>query len=414
MPHLGISRNVRFVLLSLLIQVPLAVFLGHQYDEKVFMVTGYLVASGLNPYHPYIGANIFHTPLFVGVIPSIGYPPPWPLLLGIIYRLSYSIVPNLFLYNFAIKVPVIVGNVCLAYLVRNIIMKLDADEKKAKFAWLFVLFNPFVLLTTVAWGEFDTVVALFCLASLYLLSRGKTKESAVLLALGIALKPIALPLIGLPFLFPSNNSFKRNFEYLMIFSLILLTAYFAPFFLEGWALPWAQNEWNAQLQMAGGLTPFNLVEIFQNSFSLPSTLAFLGYLWVPALVAGYVAVYRNRPNSMNDLVHKAIGLILIFFLTRSWLSEPNINLVLPLMLITLDFKRISFRGFHFLWVIPLVFLFLNTSVFQLFFLVVPSISNLLTHLDMQIRSWRLWARFLIVVPWQILAWNLVSKETGKN
>jgi len=410
MLHLHINRNVLFVLLSLLIQVPLGIFLGHAYDEKVFMATGYLVSSGLNPYQPQTIVNIFHNPLFVGAIPSIGYPPPWPLLLGLIYRVSYNLVPNLFLYNFAIKIPVIAGNIGLAYLVKSLVLKLNGDKKKAQFAWLFILFNPFILLTSTAWGEFDAIVALICIASLYLLSKGRTTESAFSLALAVALKPIAIPLIGLPFLFTSGNTKRKSLLYLLVFCLTLSTFYFLPFFLEGWPLPWAPNDWNTSFQMAGGLTPFNLIEIFQSSPVLPTTLQLLGYLWVPALIVGYYSVYRNRPNTMNELFAKAVGLILIFFLTRSWLSEPNVNLILPLMLLAATAKELNLRSFHFAWIIPLVFMFLNYSFPQLFFLVDPSILNALAQLDRQILNVRLWARFATVIPWQILSWSLVLKK----
>jgi hypothetical protein len=376
------------------------------------MTTGYLVASGLNPYQPHTVVNIFHSPLFAGVIPSIGYPPPWPLLLGFIYDVSYNLTPNLFLYNFAIKIPVIIGNICLAYLVKSLVLKINGDKKKAQFAWLFILFNPFILLTSAAWGEFDTVVALFCVASIYLLSKGKTKESAFFLALAVALKPIALPLIGLPFLF--SNSKRKSLLYLLVFCVSFCAFYFAPFFLENWSLPWAPHELGAQFQNAGGLTLFNLTEIFLNSTVLPKPFQLLGYLWVPALIVGYYSVYRNRPNSVNELFSKAVGLTLIFFLTRSWLSEPNINLILPLMLLAATPKELNLRSFHFAWIIPFVFLFLNTSFSQLFFLVYPSVLTAIAQVDQQIRNVRLWARFVVVIPWQILSWKVVVKKLRGN
>ncbi|HMK95488.1 MAG TPA: hypothetical protein VK536_08850 [Candidatus Limnocylindrales bacterium] len=414
MNPLHVNQNVKIVLLSLLIQVPLGIFLGHAYDEKIFMTTGYLAASGLNPYQPHTIVNIFPSTLFAGVIPSIGYPPPWPLLLGFIYRISYNLVPNIFLYNFAIKVPVILGNICLAYLVKDVILKLNGDKNKARFAWLFILFNPFVLLTTVAWGEFDSIVALFCIASFYLLVKGRTNESAFSLALAVALKPIALPLVGLPFLFPSNNSKRKIFMYLVVFCSSFCVFYFLPFFLEKWSLPWGANELGAQFQSAGGLTPFNLEEIFLDSTALPGTFQLLGYLWVPALIVGYYSVYRNRPGSASELFSKAVGLTLIFFLTRTWLSEPNINIVLPLMLIAATSKELNFRSFHFAWIIPFVFLFLNTSFPQLFFFVYPSVLTVIAQVDQQIRSARLWARFAVVIPWQILSWNVVIKKLRGN
>ena len=147
------KREAAIVLLSISVQTILAIFLGHYFDDRVFISTGYLVNSGLNPYQPHTLVGVFPNPLLNGIMPIIGYPPPWPIILGIIYHLSYNIVPNLFLYNLAIKIPVMIGNIALAYLVRNLLKKSDSGTKKAEFAWLFLLFNPFTLLTTVAWGQ---------------------------------------------------------------------------------------------------------------------------------------------------------------------------------------------------------------------------------------------------------------------
>jgi hypothetical protein len=404
------NREWLIVLVSLVVQTPLAIFLGHYYDERVFMATGYLVSSGLNPYVPFNFAGVFSHPLLTGVIPSIGYPPPWSLLLGVIFRLSYNIIPNLFLYNFAIKIPVIIGNISLAYMVRYMLLKAHGSPKKARTAWLFILFNPFILLTSSAWGNFDTVVAFFCIASLYFLNVGKIKESSFFMAVGVALKPIAIPLVGLPLLFYSPNQRRKNVQYLLIFSLIFLACFFVPLYLFGWNIPLGTNEWNIpQFKMAGGMSPFNIIELFQVSPLLPSELALLGYLWVPALMVGYYLVFRNRPKSINGLARKAVGITLVFFLARSWLSEPNINLILPLMLLTVAPYKKSFCNFHFAWIIPLAFMFLNFSFPQLFFLPFPSVLSSLASFDQQFGTVRLIARFLIAIAWQILSWNVVVK-----
>ena len=189
---------------------------------------------------------------------GIGYFPPWPLLLGLIYRVSFNVIPNIFLYNFAIKVPVIVGNVGLAYLMKKLIIKLYGDDKKARFVWLFILFNPFVLLTTVAWGEFDTIVALLCVASLYLSSTGKGKGIRCFNGFRRRLKThrVSASWATSP---PSSFTVRCNkcFEYVLIFVLVLGVCYFAPFYLEGWALPWSSSDWTTDLRMAGGMTFFN-------------------------------------------------------------------------------------------------------------------------------------------------------------
>ena len=130
LPSLRLQRESFIALLSRGLQVPLAVFLGHYFDERVFMITGYEVSSGLNPYLPHIISGIFSYSYLNGAFSSIGDPPLWSLLLGAIYKLSYNITPNIFLYNFAIKIPVIATNIALAYTFKNILRQQGASEKK--------------------------------------------------------------------------------------------------------------------------------------------------------------------------------------------------------------------------------------------------------------------------------------------
>jgi Glycosyltransferase family 87 len=404
-----------WVILSLGIQIPLALLLGHYYDERVFMTTGYVVNAGISPYQPVNLSMVFIHPLFGGITPGIGYPPLWPLLLGAIYHLTYNIIPNLYLYNFAIKIPVIVGNIALAYALRNILLRTnEAWKKEAQFAWLFILFSPFILLTSTAWGAFDTVVALLTVISVYFLSIDRFKLSAFFLAISVAVKPIAFPLIGLPLLFYGSQKRRKNIQYLFIFSLIFLVCFFAPFFILGWNFPLAPGELNAHFRMAGGLSPLNIIELFSGSQILTGGFWIFGFMWIPATAIGYYFVFNRRPESRDELAKLSIVLILIFFLTRSWLSETNINIILPLMLLAIGDKKKTFLNFHFAWIIPLFFMFLNFSFPQLFFLPFPSVLGLLSSFDLQFGSIRLIARFLIAVIWQLLAWYLVIKMVSRN
>jgi Gpi18-like mannosyltransferase len=399
------------VFLSVLVQVPIAIFLGHYYDQRSLIDTGYLVSSGLNPYLPHT-ITVFSNPHLIGANPIIGYPPLWPLLLGAIYRLTYNLTPNIFLYNFAIKIPVIAANIALAYTTKTVMQNLNMPPKRVQFAWLFLLFNPFTLLTTAAWGQFDTLIALLCVVSLYSLSKGKIVKSSILLSLSIVLKPISLPLIGLPLFFATPNNRRKNLIYILITVAVVFGLAVLPFNLLGWMAPTSPGQVTSYFRMADSMTLFNLVEVIQNTAVLPAGLEFFGYLWIPALLIGYYLVYRNPPKSMPELTEKAVVLLLIFFLTRTWLSEPNINLIISLALIALASKEMNFRNFAFLWVIPLVFMFLNTSVQQLFFLISPSIIPDLAQLDQSIRLWRLIGKFVLVLVWQVFAWRLVIKLLG--
>ncbi len=401
-----------FVFLSVLVQLPLAVFLGHYYDEKVFITTGYLVSAGLDPYQTHELLGVFHNPFLSGVNTAIGYPPPWPLLLGLIYRATFNLTPSIFLYNFAIKIPIIASNIGLAYVVRNLLQKSNISPKFSWFAWLFLLFNPFILLTTTAWGQIDGIVALLCVVALAFLAKGNIKKCAIMLGLSIALKPIALPLIGLPFLFSINKIRRKNLQYGVVFLAALFTFSVIPFFAMNWSIPLEANETTAHFRMAGGLTLFNIIELFTGMRTLPENFEVLGYIWIPALLFGYYVIYRNPPKSMDELAEKAVGLLLIFFLTRSWLSEPNINLLLPLMLIVVGSGRVSYHSFHLAWIIPLMFMFLNMAVPQLFFLAYPSSIPAIAAFDSRYETARFVARYIVTILWFGFAVK-IAKSTNK-
>jgi hypothetical protein len=399
-----IPSEIFLVLLSVLIQVPMAFFLGHYYDDRIFMSTGYLVSSGLNPYFPHNFVDVFPTAIISGTIPTIGYPAIWPIWLGLVYKFTYGLTQNIFLYNFATKIPLIAAQVALAYLIKNILENFQISEKKTKTAFLFILFNPFIMLTTVAWGEFDSMVIFLSLASLYLLEKGKIMECAFCFGFAVALKPIALPLAPLALFYSApNSSTKKKLIYIGIFLGTLTTFYFGPFLIANWRIPLAPNQLNNQLQMAGGMTLFSATEIFQTQATLPNALGFMGYLWVPALIIGYLAVFLDRPCDFRGLIEKAILVMLVFFLSRTWVSEPNINLLVPLLLLAASFGDLKFRDFHVSWLIPLIFMIPNYAFPQLFFLLDPSIMASLQLFNVEFSSVRLLVRFLVAIVWEIFA-----------
>jgi hypothetical protein len=392
--------------------VPLAVFLGHYFDQRVFLDAGYLVNAGLNPYQQH-AVDVFSSNSYLnGVNPVIGYPPPWTLLLGLIYRLTYNLTGNLFLYNFATKIPIIAANIALAYATKAVMQKQHMPQKTVRFAWLFMLFNPFTLLTTVAWGQFDTLVALLCVVGVYLLSQAKIAESALLLSLSLVLKPISFPLLGLPLLYASKATQKKAAAAAVTMAVVL-ALWFLPFYLFGWASPMSSDEVGSYFRLAGGMTLFNLVDVFSKTSNMPSGLLFLGYLWIPLLVAGFFWVYRRKPRSMVDLAECAVVLLLIFFLSRSWLSEQNLNLLFPFLLILVGAGILSVRRFHWAWIVPLAFLVLNASLPQLFFLVYPPVIPLKEAFDVEFGTARLAARFAVTVVWYVVALGILLKIGSK-
>jgi hypothetical protein len=407
MHRLNIDKDWVAVILSVSIQVPLAVFLGHYYDQTIFLQTGYLVSQGLNPYQSHLIA-VFPNPYLNGVSNIIGYPPPWTFFLGLTYRLTYAFTPNIFLYNFATKIPIIVSNIALAYATKTVMKRQNMPHKLVQFAWLFLLFNPYTLLTTTAWGEFDTTVALFCVVGIYLLSKGKTAESAAVLAVSFVLKPISLPLLGLPLLYCTRKNARKNAATIIVIALVVACLWFLLYPLAGWAAPVSLGQVTSFFEMAGGMTPFSIIDVFWRTSAMPSKWWFLGYLWIPALIAGYIWVYRKSPKTLIQLSQAALVLLLIFFISRSWLSEQNINLIFPFLLILVGAGMLKPRSVHLVWVVGLVFLVLNMSFLQLLFLVYPDAIALKLAFDASYGTARLAARFAVAMVWFLVALGIIT------
>ena len=390
---------------SIILQLLLAYFLGHAYDMRIIMSTGYLVATGQNPYIAQDLFAVFHDSTFRGIT-TLGYPPPWSLVLGLIYICTYKLVPNFLLYNLATKLPIVAANICLAYLVVHILKKLDVGETVSHKAWVFILFNPFLLLTSSAWGQFDPIMALLVLLALLWLSEGKLAVPAILLALAISLKPTPIALVAVTFVYLVRRSIKSTIIYFAVFALAMILFCVAPFFIFKWDPTPILQHWNNQFTVGGALSFMTFLEYVKGTYLLPAQFWFLGWLWVPALGIASLVMLPGIKD-FKDLLKKSVALILVFFLCRSWLSETNLNLILPIVLILTCTGDFSYRTLTSFWVIPLLFSFFNTSIAQLLF---PSMSGWMDSIlaiFVKFSALRYAIRTLIVIAWMVLGWQIV-------
>lgn len=395
------------IALSLVLQIVLAFSLGHVYDMRIFMATGYLVGTGQNPYVAQNLGAVFHDGTFQG-INSVGDLPAWPLMLGLVYAVTYRILPNLLLYNLAIKIPIITANICLAYLTASVLSKLGAKEDARRKAWLFLLFNPFVLYATAAWGQFDSIVAVLSLLALLLLSEGKLAGSAILLALAIAFKPTALPLVPAVFIYLHGRPPRQVLGYFGILVISVLLVCAAPFILLRWDPMPILLHWNFHFSDADGLSFMTFLEIIQNSTQLPGLWWLVGLLWAPALSVAALALEPGG-EGLLDLLKKSTALIMVFFLFQIRVTEPNIILVLPLILILTSMGRLDRRALTAVWVLPLIFGFFNVSMFQLLFPSMPALMDRLLQLSDIFHTARLVIRTVVVIPWLLAAgWIVIS------
>lgn len=403
------KQKVIAVAISFALQAMLGSFLGHEYDMEVFFAAGYSVANGMTPYRYHSARSIFNNSIFPEQVPGIGYPPPWALLLGVIYSAVYAPTKNLFAYNLATKLPIIVSNIGLAFLVEKIASQEGADRILSSKMFYFLLFNPFLIYGSSLWGQFDSVVILTVMLAIESLVHNKMKESSLLFALSVSLKILPLVLLPLLALYARKNyGLRRCLTFLIIFSVSLLVLVYLPFPLFNWDLSLITQNFDFHFTRAGCFTFFNILELAQGGIDLPRALQATGYVWIIALLLVYWQFSKTSLRNRMDFFRWTSGVLFVLMLTRTWLSEQNIILLIPLIMLQSVTNSKNWVILRSIWIITFVFAFLNTSPFQMFFLVSQRPMELMKGFDQSWNTVRLFLRFLSVFPWQIAGWSHVT------
>ena len=390
----GIGVQLALVLLSV----------RASFDLRIFGAAGYLVGTGHSPYLALNLRPVFHAFLYAD-LPAIGYPPPWPLLLGGIYRVTYALVPNLALYDAAMKLPAVAAAVGLAYLAGATLQNLGASAAVVRRAWLALLFNPFIVFVGAAWGQIDAIVALLALAALLLVASGRRDLSAVVLALAVCVKPTAAPLLLAVLLVVGASSVPRALRYAAVFLAGAFVFYVLPFLALGWDTA-PVHVANAQFSMVGAMSLAAVPHAWLDPTALQGHWWLLGVVWAPALfVAAAVALSMGRVRrDFADLLALSLTFTLVFFLCRAWLSESNVILALAPALILGALGRIDRRLFTALWAIALAFTVANASPVFLLWAASP---GAVEHAMAVVRSHpevTLAVRAVLVVAWQVAGW----------
>ena len=391
----------RLLGLSVALQLVLGALFGHAYDARVFMTTGYLVATGRGPYSPLDLGAVFHHAGF-SQLTTIGYPPPWPLVTGLLYRVTYGVVPDLHVYALALKLPVIAATVGLAYLVAAALREAGAQAGTCRRAWAFVLFNPLVLFAGAAWGQIDVIVALLAVAALVLVWRGRWASSAALLSLAVCTKPTPLPIALVVLVWLAGRAPREALRYAAVFLAWATAFVVVPFVALGWPTTQIEQRPNAQFLMTGGLSYTTVARLFRDPLPLPGHWWLVGMLWVVALAAGLV-LWR-RGESFEDLIRGSAALVLVFLLTRAWLAEPNVVLLLPLVLILASLGELDRRLLTALWLIPLAFAVANAAPLQLLWLTFPEAWRASVAALGTVGEALPPLRAALVVAWQVAGW----------
>lgn len=428
-----------YVFLALLLRLALAPFLSHPFDERIFMAVGASVAKGITPYGQYVLQNIFaatpHPHLF-GTVPGIGYPPPWGLLCGDMYLFSSALAPNnLYAYVFALKLPVIIGELALAGLVYYI-LKREVSEETATKAFLLFLFCPFIIAVGTVWGMFDTLAMFFALFSAWSLQEN-WKVSAVFLSIASVLKVYPLLLIPLyaMLLYKRQKKLRAVVGFLSIAAVLTAAFTFVPMFVYNWPLSNMYNALTYQMNTVsspydtqtggqagpqfpyGAASPFNaftlLSEYVSKTLQPPSVLV---YLWIPACLAVYFLLLRARTSRKSDFgiattMKWSLLLMLTFFTTRVWVSEQNLVFLFTFFAFTIFLSGSAWGSLHILWVMLLSFVVVHVPAVSFLWMPFPwTLDSASSFADGPLGWTRLLMMTMLTFCWLVLSWDYATKR----
>lgn len=144
-------------------------------------------------------------------------------LLGKINNLS--LIDSTLLY----KLPAILADLMTGYLIYKIVSKIK-NVRWAQIASAAYIFNPAILANSTFWGQMDSVVALLSLSTIYLLTNKKLLVSAIVLGLGVSIKPqnAFVGVVALFYLFGKGVNFKEVIKYVGL-SIAVFFLTFIPF-----------------------------------------------------------------------------------------------------------------------------------------------------------------------------------------
>ena len=356
-----INQKRNIIIAALAIRLLLAPFAGHPADMKYWEYFGKaLLVEHVNPYTNFV------------------YPPPWILIIGVMYNV-YLVFPNQFFLYFVLKLPIIMGDIIMGLALYDIVKELSSSKKKANYALALFLLNPYTIWISSVWGMFDVLPALCTLLSLRFYLKGDKKVSFLFLGLGAAFKyyPILLlPVLlilewrnnqkfgsllkdvfytGLPFVVTSLPFIILNWE--SYFHMITQS----PLMLhELWSIPASYMSFLYVLQ---DISP-ELFSQLTNDFLWSNILSYTIFLVLYVLIM--IHLYKRESGSQSKFLNEGFLMVILAILFSSkMVNEQYLQWAIPFMIIDfLIFKDNNQKFFITLWGAFFAFFSINVPVYN--------------------------------------------------
>jgi len=290
-------------------------------------------------------------------------------------------------YLLLLKLPAILADLGLAFVIYRLLLNFTKDRKKAMAGTCFYLFNPVTIFLSGVWGQTDSLIALLALLSFILLVAKKTAFSIPLYFISLYIKPNWVFFI--PFylflLFIQRPKIRGILlgGLLTLFVFIITTWPFAGSDLFGFTLWLLKNRIIATATVVDkvSISAFNFYTTIFTIDKSPGTSPILG---IPAKILGLIlfsfinlAVFSYVLKQKNRLLATLIGLFTIglgnFLFLTGMLERYFFPAFAPMVVI------IFARPKAFIWGVLINVVVFANLVFAFFRRSTDEIANLFTN-----------------------------------
>ncbi len=214
-------------------------------------------------------------------------------------------------FYFILKTPAIVADLLVSILIYKIIVK-SQSIKTARLVSAAILFNLALIFDSAIWGQIDSILCFFLIASVYCLDNKKNTFSSILFAIAFLIKPQAVSIFPVFLFFLIKNFSVKKLLQLIFPGFLIVLLFSLPFF----GLQVLQKLPELLLKMTAdypytSLFAYNLWGIVgfwvkDNTFFLFTSYQYLGYIlyftfWL--LVA--ILHFRSKPFSLYSIASMA-------------------------------------------------------------------------------------------------------------
>lgn len=293
------------------------------------------------------------------------------------------------LFNLIIKLPFILADTVTTCLLYKFVLELKRSKPLAEISALVFFLNPYLVWISSAWGMFDSLPALFSLASLVLLHHRKLRSSAISLSVATAYKlyPLLLLVPVALFLRQMKCQSRQLAVYVVVYFVTLLVLFLPSLNTMLTKLDWLLASAPDVGRSGFGLTYWSVLLVVPSSNTVVvwisnSVLAFM--------LAAVTFVALKRPAASILTVNRVqLAYVLAVFLSFRFVPEQFFVWALIPMILAIAEERIE-KGIY--WAASALALLYAVTNLRLPFYFLP----LYPWIGTLLRDWMHW--FYKIVP----------------